>query len=59
MITGADAEGAGEMFGVTNFDLDNIPRTEEGVIDYTQDFFGRKLTLLFQDSWKEKLQQWD
>ena len=45
MITGADAEGAGEMFGVTNFDLDNIPRTEEGVIDYTQDFFGRKTNL--------------
>ncbi|CAM3586283.1 asparagine--tRNA ligase [Elizabethkingia occulta] len=45
VITGADAEGAGEMFGVTNFDLDNIPRTEEGVIDYTQDFFGRKTNL--------------
>lgn len=45
VITGADAEGAGEMFGVTNFDLDNIPRTEEGAIDYTQDFFGRKTNL--------------
>jgi asparaginyl-tRNA synthetase len=33
VITGADAEGAGEMFGVTNFDLNNMPRTEEGEID--------------------------
>ncbi|OPC58372.1 asparagine--tRNA ligase [Elizabethkingia bruuniana] len=45
VITGADAEGAGEMFGVTNFDLDNIPRDEEGAIDYAQDFFGRKTNL--------------
>ncbi|WP_407500094.1 asparagine--tRNA ligase [Elizabethkingia anophelis] len=45
VITGADAEGAGEMFGVTNFDLDNIPRNEDGAIDYTQDFFGRKTNL--------------
>lgn len=42
IITGADAEGAGEMFGVTNFDLNDIPRNEEGNIDFTQDFFGRK-----------------
>ncbi|MDV3875976.1 asparagine--tRNA ligase [Elizabethkingia anophelis] len=45
VITGADAEGAGEMFGVTNFDLDDIPRNEDGAIDYTQDFFGRKTNL--------------
>ncbi len=45
IITGADAEGAGEMFGVTNFDLNNIPRTEEGEIDFSQDFFGRKTNL--------------
>ncbi|AQX04918.1 asparagine--tRNA ligase [Elizabethkingia meningoseptica] len=45
VITGADAEGAGEMFGVTNFDLDNIPRNEEGAIDYSQDFFGKKTNL--------------
>lgn len=45
IITGADAEGAGEMFGVTNFDLNNIPRNEEGNIDFTQDFFGRKTNL--------------
>ncbi len=45
IITGADAEGAGEMFGVTNFDLNHIPRDENGDIDYTQDFFGRKTNL--------------
>jgi asparaginyl-tRNA synthetase len=45
VITGADAEGAGEMFGVTNFDLDNIPKTEEGEIDFSQDFFGKKTNL--------------
>ncbi|KFF13345.1 asparaginyl-tRNA synthetase [Chryseobacterium soli] len=45
VITGADAEGAGEMFGVTNFDLNAIPRTEEGEIDFAQDFFGKKTNL--------------
>ena len=45
IITGADAEGAGEMFGVTNIDLNDIPRNEEGNIDFTQDFFGRKTNL--------------
>ncbi|MEC5172009.1 asparaginyl-tRNA synthetase [Chryseobacterium nepalense] len=45
VITGADAEGAGEMFGVTNFDLNNIPRDEQGDIDFAQDFFGKKTNL--------------
>ncbi|MFP7655914.1 asparagine--tRNA ligase [Chryseobacterium proteolyticum] len=45
IITGADAEGAGEMFGVTGFDLNNIPRTEDGAIDYSQDFFGKQTNL--------------
>ncbi|SDE17698.1 asparagine--tRNA ligase [Riemerella columbipharyngis] len=45
LITGADAEGAGEMFGVTAFDLDQIPKDENGDIDYTQDFFGKKTNL--------------
>lgn len=45
IITGADAEGAGEMFSVTNFDLNNIPRDKNGEIDYSQDFFGRKTNL--------------
>jgi asparaginyl-tRNA synthetase len=45
VITGADAEGAGEMFGVTNFDLNNLPKGEDGEIDFTQDFFGKKTNL--------------
>ena len=39
-ITASDAEGAGEMFQVTTLDLENLPRTEDGKIDYSQDFFG-------------------
>lgn len=45
LITGADAEGAGEMFKVTNFDLNNVPKTENGNVDYDQDFFGKKTSL--------------
>lgn len=45
LITGSDCEGAGEMFRVTTLDLDNIPKTEEGTIDYTQDFFGKETSL--------------
>ncbi|MDY3529900.1 asparagine--tRNA ligase [Riemerella anatipestifer] len=45
IITGADAEGAGEMFGVSNFDLNKIPKNEDGEVDYTQDFFGKKTNL--------------
>lgn len=41
IITASDAEGAGEMFQVTKLDLNNVPRTPEGEVDYTQDFFGR------------------
>ena len=44
IITGSDAEGAGEMFQVTTLDLDDIPR-EDGAIDYTKDFFGKKTSL--------------
>ncbi len=44
-ITASDAEGAGEMFQVTTLDLDNLPRTEDGKVDYSQDFFGRKTSL--------------
>ncbi len=45
VITCSDAEGAGEMFHVTTFDLENIPRDEDGNIDYAQDFFGKKASL--------------
>lgn len=40
LITGSDCEGAGEMFGVTSFDMQNIP-TEKGKVDFTKDFFGK------------------
>lgn len=45
IITGSDAEGAGEMFHVTNFDLNNIPKTEDGAIDYKKDFFNKETNL--------------
>jgi len=45
IITGSDAEGAGEMFQITTLDLDNPPMTEDGKIDYSQDFFGKKTSL--------------
>jgi asparaginyl-tRNA synthetase len=45
IITASDAEGAGEMFRVTTLDLDNIPRNEDGKIDYTNDFFNRETNL--------------
>ena len=45
IITASDAEGAGEMFHVTNFDIKNPPLTEHGEIDYKQDFFGKSTNL--------------
>ena len=45
IITGSDAEGAGEMFQVTNLDHKNPPLTEDGKIDYSQDFFGKETNL--------------
>lgn len=45
IITGSDAEGAGEMFHVTNFDLANVPKTDEGEVDYKADFFGKPVNL--------------
>jgi len=45
IITGSDCEGAGEMFQVTTLDLSNPPRTPDGQVDYTKDFFGRKTSL--------------
>ena len=45
LITGSDCEGAGEMFQVTTLDLENVPRTQEGKVDYSQDFFGKPTNL--------------
>jgi len=45
IITGSDAEGAGEMFRVSTLDLANMPRTEDGKIDFSRDFFGRQAGL--------------
>lgn len=45
IITGSDAEGAGEMFKVTALDLQNIPKTEDGNVDFLQDFFNKETSL--------------
>ena len=45
LITGSDCEGAGEMFQVTTMDLKDIPRTEDGSVDYSKDFFGKSTNL--------------
>lgn len=45
LITASDAEGAGEMFQVTTLELNNLPRTEDGKIDYSKDFFGKATNL--------------
>ena len=45
LITGSDCEGAGEMFRVTTMDMDNVPKNEDGTVDYTKDFFGKSTNL--------------
>lgn len=45
LITGSDCEGAGEMFRVTTMDMDNVPKTEDGKVDYSKDFFGKSTNL--------------
>ena len=45
LITGSDCEGAGEMFQVTTLDLNNPPRTQDGQVDYSKDFFGKQTSL--------------
>ena len=45
LITGSDCEGAGEMFRVTTLDMENVPKTEDGRVDFTKDFFGKSTNL--------------
>ena len=45
LITGSDCEGAGEMFQVTTLDLNNVPKKEDGTIDFSQDFYGKPTNL--------------
>lgn len=45
IITGSDAEGAGEMFRVTTLDLENVPKTDDGRVDWSKDFFGKSTNL--------------
>ena len=45
LITGSDCEGAGEMFRVTTLDMENLPKNEDGTVDYTQDFFNKETSL--------------
>ncbi len=45
LITSSDCEGAGQMFQVTTLDMENLPKGEDGKVDYTQDFFGRRTSL--------------
>jgi asparaginyl-tRNA synthetase len=45
LITGSDCEGAGEMFQVTTMDLNNVPKTEEGAVDFADDFFNKPTSL--------------
>ena len=45
LITGSDCEGAGQMFQVTTMDLNNVPKTEDGKVDYSKDFFGKPTNL--------------
>ena len=45
IITGSDCEGAGEMFRITTLDMENLPKTEDGTVDYSQDFFGKETSL--------------
>ncbi len=45
IITGSDCEGAGEMFQVTTLDVDNAPKNDDGLVDYSQDFFGKQAHL--------------
>ncbi len=45
LITGSDCEGAGEMFRVTTLDMNDVPKTDDGKVDWTKDFFGKSVNL--------------
>lgn len=45
IITGSDCEGAGEMFRITTLDLQDVPKTDDGAVDYSRDFFGKEASL--------------
>jgi asparaginyl-tRNA synthetase len=54
IITGSDCEGAGELFRITTIDPTNPPRTQDGRIDYAQDFFARSTYLTVSGSWRRR-----
>ena len=58
IITGSDCEGAGEMFRVTTLDLENLPRTADGKVDYSKDFFGKETNLTVSGQLSAEPLQW-
>ena len=60
LITGSDCEGAGEMFQVTTMDLNNVPKKDDGSVDFTQDFFGKPTNLhaVWDDMLVESAKKW-
>lgn len=58
LITGSDCEGAGEMFQVTTLDINDPPRTPDGQVDYSKDFFGKRRDLRFPVSSMSRPLQW-
>jgi len=58
IVTGSDAEGAGEMFRVTSFEDNKAPVTEDGKIDYTKDFFGKETNLTVSGQLEAEAYEW-
>ena len=52
ILTSSDAEGAGEMFNVNSFDLNNMPKNEQNNVDFSKDFFGKPAHLTVSGQWK-------